>query len=228
MIKFLIATIAVFVLVFWLHIALFAQGPIDRDLESLRSIIRYQLTTKGIATGLLTDATVDYAINRAIVQTCTKYPAIEKMDTVVVTNDSVGAGLNPDFDRIKGLIKFYGDTTEAMIYKPPDILPEVMGTKESGIEDLDKNETRYYYTNGLRLMVWPKPADGSPDTFLVEYYAIDAMLSASTDSTAIYQKYIEKVINYACVILSGTRRQYNDANFYFNLYRDEMVGDVKK
>lgn len=203
-----------------LHATAFAQGAIDRDLASLRKVVKYQLSTKGRATGALTDSTVDYALNRASVQTCTRYPAIEKLDTLYLTRDSMGLGMAADFDRIKAVKKFAGDTVMSIVYKHPDSLPKEMGTWKIAKEPGD---LRYFYTTGQRLMIWPKSTNYETDSILVEYYAQDAMLSSVTDSTAIHTKYIDKLVEYACMILSGTRHQWQDAAFYQAMFKDKPI-----
>lgn len=226
---FVSCIIAIF-LIFCLHVFVFSQA-VDRDLASLRAMVRHQLATEGRATGLLTNTTVDYAINRAIAQVCTKYPALAKLDTVFVTQDSMGVGLNTDFDRIIGVKRFAAEENPdqpdqvvvALTYKHPDSLPKDMGTEQAGKEKDDYlHSIKYFYTVGNRLMLWPKTSSLVADSFLVEYYAQDEMLVDSTDSTLIYYRYIEKVINHACMSLSGTRKDYGDAYFYWNLYEDKI------
>ena len=203
-----------------------AQGPVGRSLTYLRAALRAQLRSK-TGSDLLTNAALDYAINRGIARVCAQYPAIEKLDTVAISQDNEGSALNTDFDRVKSVYRMSGDTIRlALTYLPPESVSVVLGlrTELSEAEKRRLERLQYFYTTGLRLMVLPKPSKpaADPDSFLVEYYAQGEMLSDTTDSTAIVYAYIDKVIHYAAVLLSGTRANYADGYFYWSLFRDEF------
>lgn len=203
-----------------------AQGPVGRSLSYLRGALRAQLRAK-TGSDLLTNSAIDFAINRAISRVCAQYPAIEKIDTVVINQDSEGGALNTDFDRAKAVYRMSGDTIRlALTCLMPDSIAAVLGsrTESSEADRSSLSRSRYFYTTGRRLMVLPKPSRpaADPDSFLVEYYAQDEMLSDTTDSTAIVYGYIDKVIHFAAVLLSGTRANYADGYFYWSLFRDEF------
>ena len=192
------------------------QGPVGRSLATLRLMVRYQLSTQGRATGQLTNTTVHYAINRAIAQVCAKYPAIDKMDTIVTTAGTMTYALNTDFDRIRIAYRFTADSVVSLQPKNVDTLAAMFAIKVS------KNPG-YYYTSGSNIVLLPVPTNYDGDSILIDYYAIDEMLTDSTDSTVIPQEYIEKVIELSCAILSATRKDYGDAMWYWQLFDDKRA-----
>lgn len=204
-----------------------AQSPIGRDLASLRRGCYYQLPGCTTSTSIISTSVVDFAINRAIAETCKKYPAIEKLDTIGVSKDDEGVALNSDFLRIKKVFRMGSDTLRYPLAPiPTDSVFSFQGDLKNHYHE-DKNSLlsiKYFSTFGKRLLLHPKPAklNADPDSFLVYYFAQDAMLVNSTDSTAVSSDYTEKVILYACAVLSATRRDYQAAAFYMNMFEPKI------
>jgi hypothetical protein len=186
-----------------------AAGPISGLTTELREGVRAQLRGQTTATTLLSNAVVDWAINRGLSQTCADFPAYEKLDTVTVSKSGEGAALPSDFVEVKAVYRMIGDTMRfPLMYLPPDTIASheasnVLG--EQGTEVNAANSLPYYHTHAGRLLFHPKSKATKNDTMLVEYYAMDAPLDDSTDTAHVEAKYMEKVILYACWALSVTQ-----------------------
>jgi len=214
--RLIISLILACFLILGLHAMVFCQGAVDRDLASLRKVVKYQTSTKGRSTGVMTDSTVDYAINRAVIQVCAKYPAINKFDTIVTTAGTSVYALNSDFDRIRIVYLIAPDSVISLQPKEVDSMASMFSILKTGTPG-------YYYTSGGYITLLPPPTNEDGDSILIDYFAQDAMLSATTDSTVIRTKYLEKVVEYACMILSGTRHDWQSATFYQTTFKDMPI-----
>jgi hypothetical protein len=213
--------IAIF-LILAAHALVWCQGPLDRDLASLRSMVRYQMATDGRAIGLLTNTAVNYAINRALVQVCHDYPALTKYDTILATYDAINYALPSDFDRMRIAYRKANDSIVTITAKTVDEMAEKLSIPKSG-------PIIYYYTSGQNIVLLPVTQNYDGDTVIIDYFAIDAQLTDSTDSINIPQRYVEKVVDYACFIMAGVRGDYQAAAFYLGVYENKaIVEEMKK
>lgn len=171
--------------------------------DSLRINAYGQLDIPTTGTGKITDARVNYAINEAISEICDMYPAIEKVDTILVTRDTAFYVLNSDFIRVKGLfvIRKYGSTGSQYIWEPVecikiDTLSDIFDTREENV-DKPGTDTKLLkaFTYGRKMMFQPKnyAAVTSPDTFIVLYDARDTALTADASTTSIDPRYMDEL-----------------------------------
>lgn len=225
--RFVVAVMVGALVVLWLHAECWCQGPVNRSLDSLKYMVSAQLAATPGGTNLMSSSRLTWAINRAIAQTCSDWPAIEKLDTVAIDEGDEGAALNSDFDRCKAVYRMGDDIRVPLAYCHPDSLPAKIGTPEQAKQEnqAELNSVRFWHTSGKRLLVLPRPDKPSadPDSFLVEYYAQDSRLTTGTDSTAIAQAYMDKVIAYACNQLSAMRKDWASAYFYWSIYKGKMI-----
>ena len=183
-----------------------ATGPISGLMTELREGVRAQLRGQTTATTLLSNSVVDWAINRGLSQTCSDFPAYEKLDTVMVSKEGEGAALPSDFVEVKAVFRIIGDTVRYPLqYMPADTLAKNYAIGSSTPDEPNTvRSLQYYHTHAGQLIFDPKSRATKDDTMLVEYYAMDAPLDDSTDTAHVKAKYLEKVILYACWALSVT------------------------
>ncbi|MDF1546097.1 MAG: hypothetical protein P1R58_13470 [bacterium] len=194
--------------------------PISPRLDSLRATVLLQLRAASTGTRYLTEAVVNTAVNRGLAATCTRFPALEKFDTVTITKTIEGGALPSDFVRILYAWRIIGtDKRLALTYMEPDSFRVTM--KSEGLYEQKKNDDlspEYYYTYGRKLMQQPKWSKDETDSVLVQYLAVDAQLASDADTTIILPEYLEKVIHYACAILAAGRNNFNESQFFMQMF----------
>lgn len=192
-------------------------------LDSLQLAVLSQLNLPSTGSSRITLAVTTRAINRAYGQTCQDYPAYELTDTVVILKSDTSGSLPADFLRLRQAFKLRGDTLRL----PMKIVdPTLLDTIFPAVADNIQKKTLLTsplrtWTHARTLFVHPKyirSTAGTTDTFLVLYYAAGTALSASTDSVKVEPEYIERIIHYACKLLSATRRNFDDAAWYATEY----------
>jgi len=207
-----------------LPVILFCSGvkaqtySINPSRDSLTVAVLNQLHVPSTGDNELTTAIVHKQINKSVAQVCTDFPAVEKLDTVIIGRWQEGGSLNTDFDRAYSVMKIVGDTLRVPINRlPDDSLFDRLGG-ETGLEyDYDKlSHPRYFNPFDYYLFVYPKVAIDSAgvDTFLVKYYAMDDALTSATDSTVINPRFINPLISHVCYMLSLYREDDNAAAIY--------------
>ncbi len=182
-------------------------GPLPTQLPGLRACTRVQLRGKGDTTTLHNNTAVDYALNRGLAATCEDFLCLEKVDTVVVASSDTASGrLSADLIEVKQVFQIAGDTLWLpILYRAPDSLPSSDGTVAAATQKgRGLGSFSYFHTWAGRLMTTPRSKSATDDTFIVYYYAYDSALADTTDTIHIADKYIEKVIWYACMVLSLT------------------------
>ena len=193
--------------------------------DSLITFCLYETNTNTSFTYSLTQAKAIYFLNKSIGRVCTDFPAIEKIDTVVISKSMLGDTLNSDFIRAVRIYKIeHEDTDTAQIliplrYVTKDstwILYPTVGSNEENPIDIPTS----YFTHGKRFLSYPKSqADVSrPDSFLVFYNAMDEILSSGTDSTAISSDYINPLIDLLTYEFAKVRRMYDKATAALGRY----------
>ena len=192
------------------------------QLDSIRVAAFNQIGVPAAGTLRITDAIANAIINYGIQRVSTDFPAVEKLDTIVIDTLSEGGALNSDFVRIRWAQLMQGfDQRIPLEYLIEDslflMLPSEEGTEA---EADDKTSSRYYYTMAGRLMVWPKMvigdamADGDSALVVIGYYAVGDFLSSGTDSTNIPSEYRDELISWVCHRLEALRYRYNASAFW--------------
>ncbi len=189
--------------------------------DSLRA---YTYTALGLPStnGKLTTANVNMFINESAVEVSRDFPAIEKFDTVLISKTGEGAALNSDFLRIHRASRIIGDTLRIPLdVTNPDSLFEKTGGLQGVKQDRDKIESPHWYsTFGKRFQTHPKGLreSGSPDKFLIEYFATPNYLGADSDTTLIPDDYrpalLLKVRMKALIQLSDFRSAFSVDSMY--------------
>ena len=201
-------------------------------LDSLQISCYQQLRVDTAGTAYMTDQMVRFALNRGLAQVCIDFPALEKMDTVVVDKDAAGGALASDFLRIEKVFKMIGDTLWIPVqYVTLDSLYAVAPTADGYMHDkANIADPRYCYTFAQRLLFHPKDAKASTDadTFLVLYYAADDRLLDDTSTVAILPEYIPALIDYACADLAALKRDLQESMFYRSRYREIKQGRIPR
>lgn len=206
-----------------------AVYPVDNVLDTLRKACFYQVRVKTTGTLSITEDMATYVLNRSLARVCREFPALEKIDTVVVSSATEGAALNSDFLRIRQVFKIIGNTRIPLDFKPREELFAAGATDGGYAHDISKaTQPRYCFTHGQRLLFHPKDAkaSGTPDSFLVLYWAMDDKFTADTSTTAIAPEYIDALLYAAMAELSAMKKDYTAAQFYWGRFEQEK-GNVQ-
>lgn len=174
--------------------------------------------------GNVTTAKIKYIVNKSIGEVCDAFPAIEKVDTVVIDRDSTGSALNADFLRIKQVFRIdqTGDAGGVEIWTPIshipfDSLAILFDTKGKNEDELgDVMDLLVSYTWNRKLKFQPKnyAPTASPDSFVVYYYARDTFLVAGADSTVILPEYMTELMNFIQSEIKALQEDYLVSDFY--------------
>lgn len=200
---------------------------INPSLDSLRVNALAKINSS--TSGNMTDAKINFTINMCVGIVCDGFPAIEKVDTLVVNRASSGFAFNSDFLRVQSVFRIdqYGDEGEQEIWTPINYIPYdslaiIFDTKRKNADDLGKDlDLLTAYSWGRMLYFTPKNYTpvGDPDSFIVYYYARDAMLVSGTDSTNIAPEYMDELMYLIMSELESIQEDYGASNFYFNRYQ---------
>lgn len=183
--------------------------------------------------GYVTTPQIKYVINLSIGEICDAFPALEKVDTVVVWRDSAGFDLNADFLRIKSVFRIdqAGDDGDIEIWTPINYIPYdslaiIFDSRSKNVDDKSKIEQlRTSYTWGRQLRFHPKnySSSANPDSFVVYYYARDVFLVNGTDSTSIAPEYMGELMNYIKSEIKILQEEYKVSDFYLGRYNASAV-----
>ena len=189
------------------------------QLDSIRVAAFNQIGIPAAGSDRVTAAIANAIINYGIQQVSTDFPAVEKLDTISIDSASEGGALASDFVRVGWCQLMMGDTLRLPLeYKLPDSLFFKKPSEDDADADADDlTDPRYYYTQGGRLLAWPKFKKGDigdSALFLVGYYAIGDALSSGTDSTNIHSEYRDELLNWICYRLEKLRYRYASATSY--------------
>jgi len=172
------------------------------------------------------------ALNRGIVETCRKYPAVERYDTMYVRDTGYAPLLASDFDRLHAAVRISGRTLRVplTVIEHVDLMSEMFPTLEANKQDrITANATinlmspRHCYTFAGRFNEHPKfSLAGRTDSVEIMYYAIGGLLSAAGDTAQVSPSYVERVIDYACSIIAGQRGDAERAAYYLAMFESGM------
>lgn len=203
-----------------------AQLSMRRD--SIRVEVHRQLLEKTDGTGLRSDATVNGIVNRAIQQVCDDFPAIEKLDTVALSADSVAIALNTDFLRVKWVVLNASNTWYPLIrldVAAQDTLARIITTKaKATFRPADTLAAPYYWTSNNRIFTYPKFTKGPHSSLVVAYFAKDSALTVDASTTQVDSKYREAIIEWSVAELLKMDGMFEDATFYLRMYRSRLGG----
>ncbi len=198
--------------------------PMSPRLDSLQAAVYAQLNIKAGGSRKITDVVTTKAINRGVMATCATYPALEKIDTVILNRyDSTGT-LPADFHRLARVWRIRGDTLliPVKIVDPDSVEFYKKEQGEFRHKKASNTSPDLCWTHGRDLRFFPRfvgRLSTSVDTLQIEYLALDAPLSSDADTTVIDPYYINKVIDYACMVVSATRENFDDAAWYFRQFQ---------
>ena len=199
--------------------------PVGRQLSSLRTAC-YNFLGEGVAD----TATIDLGINIGVYETCADFPALEKIDTVVIARTDEGGVLSNDFDRFKernAVYRLIGDTLRIPLGPLPDSLKAKLPLPKDNTHQKDRiDDPGYYWEHAGRLVLHPKYTKSQADTLLVYYYAYDIRLVATTDSILIKGRYVTKVLDMAfAYILAQAGRESGVALFQAFYRGRSLIGE---
>ena len=202
--------------------------PVDPSRDSIITYCLYETNTPTTFTGNLTEAKAIYFLNKSLGQVCVDFPALEKVDTVVLSTDSMGCALNTDFIRATRIYKIADNKGQILIplrYVPTDSTWVIYPGKEQNTGTVSNKSTpSSYFTFGKRFYPHPKSLAIStvPDSFIVFYNAMDAKLTTATDSVAIGQDYLGALIDLTVYEFAKLRRQAGNMQAAMDKYLARM------
>lgn len=207
----------------------YSQSP---ALDSLREAVFAQLNIRPGGSRRITAEIVNKALNRGQAQVCIDYPALEKIDTVLVNRYDTGGTLPADFRSLRSVWRCIGDT----VYVPLTIInPDSARILISQYQEMKHDKQNplspmYCWTHGRKLRLWPRFIGGTTtvDTLQIEYFALGAALVNDSDSTRIAPDYINKLIFYACADVSAVRLDFEEAAYYLARYAAQPVSDRRQ
>ena len=198
---------------------------LDPSRDSLITYCLYETNTRTTFTNNLTQAKAIYLLNKSLGRVCTDFPALEKIDTVVLSKDSMGVSLNPDFIRAIRIYKIeHEDVDSGQILIPLRYVSSdsawILYPTESSNEKSPKKLSTSYFTHGQIFFTHPKSQTiaSIPDSFLVFYNAMDAKLTSGTDSVTIAPDYINPLIDLLTYEFAKVRRMNSKAVEALNRY----------
>jgi len=176
---------------------------INPSFDSLKANALAMLNSS--ASGNVTTAKVNFIVNMSIGEICDAFPALEKVDTLIVNRSVDGHALNSDFLRIKSVFRIdrFGDLSNQqkiwtpINYVPYDSLATIFNTPKKNADDLGDTQdllTSYIWNRKLYFQPLNYKPTSDPDSFVVFYYARDVQLVAGTDSTKIAPEYMEELM----------------------------------
>lgn len=198
----------------------------DPSLDSMINVLASQLYAPNNSGGKDDTASMRYALERGLVVTCARFPALERCTTLTISSSVDGALMPRNFHRINTVQRIFGDSLRwPLLPIDPDSLPFLFKTMAEAKHRQEAFESpSRFYTEADTLRLWPKFRPSTLDsTFRVCYYAIDSALSSGSDSMNIEQEYYDKVLWYACFIMSVRRQDWQAAASYMSLFETGTV-----
>lgn len=202
--------------------------PISPRLDSLRLYVASQLNLKEGGTQGIPLAKIDRAISRGYSQVCIDYPAIEALDTVTLKRDNEGVSLAANFLRLSAAYKLVDSTVRIpmTIVNVSDLSAQFPTFEENKDKRGETISPRSCYTYNGRFFTHPKDRSGAVSTdstlYLIQYYAMGQPLLSADSTVDVLPEYVEKVIQYACFVLSITQQDFAAAQFYFQHYQSGL------
>lgn len=189
-------------------------------LDSTRVSVFGKLNIPIAGNSVVTTAIANTAINESIQRVCRDFPAVEKLDTIVLSKTAHDYALNSDFDRLNWAIRFDGQKIITMEYAPVTQLFDAEGGFAGADPKFnDVSAPRYTFAFNKRVWVYSQvnPAVDL-DTMIVAYYAIDSLLQAAGSQMQVLPGFRQAVITYACYLLSLVQEKADMASVYLTEY----------
>lgn len=210
-----------FLFLFLLILPISGYSQISNRLDSLRIEVLFYLNLNAV-TNSVTAAKLTRAINHAIVADCKRYPALYKLDTVIVPKTVEGAALNSDFSRPAQLFKMIGDSIRIPLQfiSWDSVKAKFPAYKDNVHNPSDTMSPAHFWTGGQKLFLHPKYLESTSDadSFIVHYYAIDQKLSDDTNTVSITQDYRLPLIYYAAAEIWSIRGRDDKFAHYMGLF----------
>jgi len=199
----------------------------------LRTTILNQMLNSTSGTPLIPTTVVNEVINRAQIRVAHDFPAVEKLDSILMSiNGGRSFELEDDFFKLNWAFKYRGDTTLYIQYMPPQYLGLMDRGRASNVAENTKDNPRYCwvsrvdYTGGAKPRIFFYPQHKSPsgtDTILISYYAIPDSLNSDADSTQIAYEYRDALIMYACALLAYRIGRWDVGQKYIEAYQTQLA-----
>lgn len=201
----------------------FAQMPARMD--SLSLYITEEMSMASGGTALVTTKKIFHAINRGIQEVCDDFPALEKIDTLVIYSDSEGVALPADFLRMKAVWRMHDDSLRIPLDAQNQEEASAALSTTEGVKHEKSSlfSPKSWHTFETRLLVTPKWNRADSLSLQIYYYARDTWKTAGDSSTQVHSKYREKIIEYAISVLWRLRSQEEKSTYYKALYLDGVT-----
>lgn len=169
-------------------------------LDSLRVAVYRQLDMPDSGNSENPIARTITAINRAAIRVSKDFPSVPKLDTVFVTQDSTGNGLNADFQSISGVMRVEGKVMWTPLIPLP--VDSLRTPAENKSDEEDAEPPKHFFVHANRIFEHPKFTGPLTDTLQIEYFGLANKLTSGSDTTLVLEQYREGIIVYAAFIIS--------------------------
>lgn len=185
----------VFVMLLFVPVLVYAEHPISPRLDSMQwYVVDNLMRTSLSGTSQASQDRMYRSISSGIDAVCRDFPAICKLDTIVLAEDSVGACLPDDFLRVA--YAFRDSVTSRLPLQ--EVAADTLWRLKDNVQDRGAwSSPKYFYTHGQRFFTHPKFIAGIEDTFFVFYYATDARLTGVSDSTDVLPQFRRHIVTFA-------------------------------
>lgn len=205
------AAICVLVLLLW-NVA----GAQSMRRDSVTAEIMGNLNLTSAGSDKITPSLIWRKINAGQLAVCAVADAYEGIDTVTFTRGELAKSLHPSFLRPKWMFHLVGGDSVyfPMRVKPYDSLLTAVGGTDGAVMKIDdRDNPKYFFFTGRRVMVFPrqnKPAELT-DTFIVMGNRSAPPLTQDADTMVIHPAYREAVIDWVCWQIEKMRGNYDAA-----------------
>lgn len=198
-----------------------ASAQIPHSLDSLELYVLEGLSLPSTGGNNTTLAKVRHSLGRANHQVSEDFPAIEKLDTLFVYKDSIGARLPADLRSIVAAYRIIGVTKRIPLAPrtPAEIIVEQGTTPAATHDETSDFSPRYYKTHGDWFKTYPKWSRDDSMAVELEYLANDEwMVDGTTDSVLTESTYRNAIIVWALADLWAQRGRLDKSKFYLEWY----------
>lgn len=209
-------------LIFVVLIAGVVGAQTSPRLDSISAAVRDQV-------GASTSYTVGSAVNRAYLQVCYDYPAIPKIDTVVIDSAHGYVALPSDFVGMESCNLLVLGMKIPMYALSTISQDSAASIVRSEMNDTDPTDQQYYLVHGSALFTYPRWIIGSDSADLeIRYFAVGPYLTAASDTIRVAVEYRNAVFYYACAEVQAKRGRYGDASYYRQLCWSVYGAPIKR
>lgn len=214
------AVVKILMVVLLLNGSAWAISP---RLDSLTAKVLSNANLPPGGTNEISVASVKADVNRAIDWVCRKFPAIEKLDTLLIDSAMTGGTLPGDFRAVSWAMQIAENSDGVKFTRPMapidvDSLGWGAYVIDDQVIDVDADAPKLnYFTRGA--VFFTRPFWSRPDTLQVQlaYFAIDTSLNADSSRTSVAKDYLERVEHRATAFVFARKMQYGAAQFWLAL-----------